>query len=182
MMWSRTDWLVFKCRIPRLKTSSWASDSSQSENCSCSQDTRKFLLKQNIQYITCLSVSMSCQTFDPSHTELQDTAVYKISRIQPITHIQSQKKTEIINCPSTKVCQHLSWWRAVTLKLTYVSSNLSSYGWFNTALMVEGKTYLPWLMEWWVINFSLKLYQLFPLPRLNTWTHFILFATSFITQ
>ncbi|KAG7489630.1 D-amino-acid oxidase [Solea senegalensis] len=23
-----------------------------------------------------------------------------------------------------------------------------SYGWFNTALMVEGKTYLPWLMDW----------------------------------
>ncbi|KAJ8005666.1 hypothetical protein DPEC_G00120300 [Dallia pectoralis] len=22
------------------------------------------------------------------------------------------------------------------------------YGWFNTALMVEGKTYLPWLMDW----------------------------------
>ncbi|KAF0033844.1 hypothetical protein F2P81_013910 [Scophthalmus maximus] len=23
-----------------------------------------------------------------------------------------------------------------------------NYGWFNTALMVEGKTYLPWLMDW----------------------------------
>uniref|UniRef100_A0A8C2GLY1 D-amino-acid oxidase n=1 Tax=Cyprinus carpio TaxID=7962 RepID=A0A8C2GLY1_CYPCA len=23
-----------------------------------------------------------------------------------------------------------------------------SFGWFNTALMVEGKTYLPWLMDW----------------------------------
>lgn len=23
-----------------------------------------------------------------------------------------------------------------------------SYGWFNTALMVEGKSYLPWLMDW----------------------------------
>ncbi|CAK6966555.1 D-amino-acid oxidase-like [Scomber scombrus] len=23
-----------------------------------------------------------------------------------------------------------------------------TYGWFNTALMVEGKTYLPWLMDW----------------------------------
>ncbi|CAN9513230.1 unnamed protein product [Ophioblennius macclurei] len=22
------------------------------------------------------------------------------------------------------------------------------YGWFNTALMIEGKSYLPWLMEW----------------------------------
>lgn len=22
------------------------------------------------------------------------------------------------------------------------------FGWFNTALMIEGKTYLPWLMEW----------------------------------
>ncbi|KAK9974661.1 hypothetical protein ABG768_022739 [Culter alburnus] len=23
-----------------------------------------------------------------------------------------------------------------------------SYGWFNTTLMIEGKTYLPWLMDW----------------------------------
>ncbi|XP_036383525.1 D-amino-acid oxidase-like [Megalops cyprinoides] len=23
-----------------------------------------------------------------------------------------------------------------------------SYGWFNTALMIEGKSYLPWLMDW----------------------------------
>uniref|UniRef100_A0A672T5B6 D-amino-acid oxidase n=1 Tax=Sinocyclocheilus grahami TaxID=75366 RepID=A0A672T5B6_SINGR len=23
-----------------------------------------------------------------------------------------------------------------------------SFGWFNTALMIEGKTYLPWLMDW----------------------------------
>ncbi|KAK2837280.1 hypothetical protein Q5P01_014492 [Channa striata] len=23
-----------------------------------------------------------------------------------------------------------------------------TFGWFNTALMVEGKTYLPWLMDW----------------------------------
>ncbi|KAF7661982.1 hypothetical protein LDENG_00248580 [Lucifuga dentata] len=23
-----------------------------------------------------------------------------------------------------------------------------SYGWFNTAIMLEGKTYLPWLMDW----------------------------------
>uniref|UniRef100_A0A7N8WWI3 D-amino-acid oxidase n=1 Tax=Mastacembelus armatus TaxID=205130 RepID=A0A7N8WWI3_9TELE len=23
-----------------------------------------------------------------------------------------------------------------------------NYGWFNTAVMVEGKTYLPWLMDW----------------------------------
>lgn len=30
----------------------------------------------------------------------------------------------------------------------FVSSKMSSYGWFNTALMVEGKTYLPWLMDW----------------------------------
>lgn len=31
---------------------------------------------------------------------------------------------------------------------TPVSSNMSSHGWFNTALMVEGKAYLPWLMDW----------------------------------
>uniref|UniRef100_A0A8C7WMK5 D-amino-acid oxidase n=1 Tax=Oryzias sinensis TaxID=183150 RepID=A0A8C7WMK5_9TELE len=31
---------------------------------------------------------------------------------------------------------------------TTVSFNVSSFGWFNTALMVEGKSYLPWLMDW----------------------------------
>lgn len=31
--------------------------------------------------------------------------------------------------------------------LVYVGGPFS-YGWFNTALMVEGKGYLPWLMDW----------------------------------
>lgn len=33
-----------------------------------------------------------------------------------------------------------------------------NYGWFNTALMVEGKTYLPWMMEW-LKNRGVKFYQ-----------------------
>ncbi|KAE8292142.1 D-amino-acid oxidase [Larimichthys crocea] len=33
-----------------------------------------------------------------------------------------------------------------------------TYGWFNTALMVEGKTYLPWLMEW-LQKRGVKFYQ-----------------------
>lgn len=33
-----------------------------------------------------------------------------------------------------------------------------SYGWFNTALMVEGKTYLPWLMDW-LKQRGVKFYQ-----------------------
>ncbi|XP_034548698.1 D-amino-acid oxidase-like [Notolabrus celidotus] len=33
-----------------------------------------------------------------------------------------------------------------------------NYGWFNTALMVEGKTYLPWLMDW-LIKKGVKFYQ-----------------------
>ncbi|XP_046872810.1 D-amino-acid oxidase-like [Hypomesus transpacificus] len=33
-----------------------------------------------------------------------------------------------------------------------------SYGWFNTALMVEGKTYLPWLMDW-LQKRGVKFYQ-----------------------
>ncbi|KAG5840366.1 hypothetical protein ANANG_G00188040 [Anguilla anguilla] len=33
-----------------------------------------------------------------------------------------------------------------------------SYGWFNTALMVEGKTYLPWLMDW-LKERGVKFYQ-----------------------
>ncbi|XP_056888614.1 D-amino-acid oxidase-like isoform X2 [Takifugu flavidus] len=33
-----------------------------------------------------------------------------------------------------------------------------SYGWFNTALMVEGKTYLPWLMNW-LQERGVKFYQ-----------------------
>uniref|UniRef100_A0A3P8Y7S0 D-amino-acid oxidase n=1 Tax=Esox lucius TaxID=8010 RepID=A0A3P8Y7S0_ESOLU len=33
-----------------------------------------------------------------------------------------------------------------------------SYGWFNTALMVEGKTYLPWLMDW-LRERGVKFYQ-----------------------
>eukprot|EP00066_Takifugu_rubripes_P008633 XP_003974954.1 PREDICTED: D-amino-acid oxidase [Takifugu rubripes] len=33
-----------------------------------------------------------------------------------------------------------------------------SYGWFNTALMVEGKTYLPWLMKW-LQERGVKFYQ-----------------------
>lgn len=36
----------------------------------------------------------------------------------------------------------------ISLSNLSVSSYVSSYGWFNTALMVEGKTYLPWLMNW----------------------------------
>lgn len=35
-----------------------------------------------------------------------------------------------------------------SLSNTSVSFNMYSHGWFNTALMVEGKTYLPWLMNW----------------------------------
>ncbi|XP_057688340.1 D-amino-acid oxidase-like [Corythoichthys intestinalis] len=33
-----------------------------------------------------------------------------------------------------------------------------SYGWFNTALMLEGKTYLPWLMDW-LAKRGVKFYQ-----------------------
>ncbi|KAM6930642.1 D-amino-acid oxidase-like [Xenentodon cancila] len=33
-----------------------------------------------------------------------------------------------------------------------------NYGWFNTALMVEGKSYLPWLMEW-LEKRGVKFYQ-----------------------
>ncbi|KAG7480851.1 hypothetical protein MATL_G00060760 [Megalops atlanticus] len=33
-----------------------------------------------------------------------------------------------------------------------------SYGWFNTALMVEGKSYLPWLMDW-LKERGVKFYQ-----------------------
>ncbi|XP_059193704.1 D-amino-acid oxidase-like [Centropristis striata] len=33
-----------------------------------------------------------------------------------------------------------------------------NYGWFNTALMVEGKTYLPWLMDW-LQQRGVKFYQ-----------------------
>uniref|UniRef100_UPI0037E86449 D-amino-acid oxidase-like n=1 Tax=Semicossyphus pulcher TaxID=241346 RepID=UPI0037E86449 len=33
-----------------------------------------------------------------------------------------------------------------------------TYGWFNTALMVEGKTYLPWLMDW-LQKRGVKFYQ-----------------------
>ncbi|XP_061115344.1 D-amino-acid oxidase-like [Conger conger] len=33
-----------------------------------------------------------------------------------------------------------------------------SYGWFNTAIMVEGKTYLPWLMDW-LKERGVKFYQ-----------------------
>ncbi|XP_029916227.1 D-amino-acid oxidase [Myripristis murdjan] len=33
-----------------------------------------------------------------------------------------------------------------------------SYGWFNTALMLEGKSYLPWLMDW-LQKRGVKFYQ-----------------------
>lgn len=33
-----------------------------------------------------------------------------------------------------------------------------NHGWFNTALMVEGKTYLPWLMDW-LKKRGVKFYQ-----------------------
>ncbi|KAJ8286066.1 hypothetical protein GJAV_G00034180 [Gymnothorax javanicus] len=33
-----------------------------------------------------------------------------------------------------------------------------SHGWFNTALMIEGKTYLPWLMDW-LKERGVKFYQ-----------------------
>ncbi|XP_018953554.2 D-amino-acid oxidase, tandem duplicate 2 isoform X1 [Cyprinus carpio] len=33
-----------------------------------------------------------------------------------------------------------------------------SFGWFNTALMIEGKTYLPWLMDW-LRQRKVKFYQ-----------------------
>ncbi|KAL7836455.1 hypothetical protein AOLI_G00277390 [Acnodon oligacanthus] len=33
-----------------------------------------------------------------------------------------------------------------------------SFGWFNTALMLEGKTYLPWLMNW-LSQRGIKFYQ-----------------------
>ncbi|KAG9339553.1 hypothetical protein JZ751_023444 [Albula glossodonta] len=32
------------------------------------------------------------------------------------------------------------------------------YGWFNTAIMIEGKTYLPWLMDW-LRERGVKFYQ-----------------------
>ncbi|KAL4636132.1 D-amino-acid oxidase isoform X1 [Arapaima gigas] len=48
---------------------------------------------------------------------------------------------------------------SASFSLSYAVGNCRSYfGWFNTALMIEGKSYLPWLMNW-LKERGVKFYQ-----------------------
>lgn len=131
--------IILDCRIPHSKMPSSVSDTSHNGNSSCFPDTSEYEAKTHDKLC-----------FFPLYIKHHE-AIWP-----PVIHLDK------MHCLFSVLFSCLGIYNSWLHCNTTVSLNVSSFGWFNTALMVEGKSYLPWLMDWWVINLCWCWINIFP--------------------